>query len=211
MNNFSKACDDVLSTINNLETLLKEGKVSNTTRGYAHLRHANDIHDWLKSKEKDWREIEHFTQEASHAEWQAERVRLNILDINPDDSEEDKRKTYLINAIRRLGTMVTVRRPPVALGRQSKGGYYNALSVLSNGETVIEITIVYPPQERAVLEISTSTNDHATSGKYQVHQDVEKYLLALYEESSITGMVRTDSYPHLDNILNKIAEAVATA
>lgn len=211
MNNFTKACDDVLSTINNLETLLKEGKVSNTTRGHAHLRHANDIHDWLKSKEKDWSEIEHFTQEASHAEWLAERTRLNILDVKPDDTEEDKRKTYLINSIRRLGTNVTVRRPPVALGRQSKGGYYNALYVLSNGETVIEITIVYPPQERAVLEISTTDNRHTTTGKYQLHEDVERYLLALYEEAGINGLATTDSYPHLDNILNKIAEAVKLA
>lgn len=211
MNNFSKALHDVTSTINNLETLLKEGNVKDTTRGHAHLRHANDIRDWLESKDKDWREIENFTQEASHSAWLAERTRLNILDVKPDDTEEDKRKTYLINAIRRLGTNVTVRRPPVVLGRQSKGGYYNALSVLSNGETVIEITIVYPPQESAVLEISTTDNRHVTTGKYQLHEDVERYLLALYAEAGINGLATTDSYPHLDNILNKIAEAVATA
>lgn len=215
MNNFSKACSDVFSTMNNLEHMLGNGSIHNgdiaSANGY--LSELKRMNDWLTQSEEQYAKIEQFVNELSYSTWKAERIKLNIVDIAPDDSELERRKKYLINSIRRAGIKPTVRDPLMELDISSKTGYYRTLQIMSNNSMIIEITITYPPNQGAKLGVSTSDNNHPTSERlHQLHQDIERYLMELIIAADLVGRANNaQQYPHLDNIINKITEVVAVA
>lgn len=211
MDTIGKAKCDVFSTLNNLETLLKEGKVKDTTTGYRHLRLAKQIHEFLEEKESSWNEIETFTDTASHEAWLSERRKLNIIDIDTNASPLIRHRSNLLNTLRRIEITAEIRKPLEDYGIVPHGGYANTLQVLVLGTLVWEVSIVYPPGPTTV-ELTTSDNRHNPSDRvHQLHQDLDNYTKVLLDNINLVGMLRDDGCSALDNMVDEIVHTIRTA
>lgn len=213
MNNFNKTESDVYSTMNNLESMIKEGAVSKDEIQMAssHLTSLKDMHKWIKSKEESYSEIEKYVDDLSHKNWLANRKKLNIIDIPSSATDEVRYRTNIINTARRMQKTVKVRCPLTELKVVPYDGYYNSIQVLVEGELVWELTITYPPEPCTEVSIMTNDNSHSPSEiRYQLHADLNKYVTLLFNELNILGLMRSGAYQTLDNCVIKIKEIFET-